>query len=49
MKDEIALSDNFNHIYNDINELIKRKNFKNLDQVEYISCRGKRGKNDGEK
>ena len=27
MKDEIALSDNFNHIYNDINELIKRKKY----------------------
>lgn len=25
MKDEIVLSDNFNHVYDDINDLIKRK------------------------
>lgn len=25
MKNEITLSDNFNHVYNDINDLIKQK------------------------
>lgn len=27
MKDEIVLSDNFNHVYDDINDLIKQKKY----------------------